>query len=109
MIINFDELEQLTIPNFRGGKGEVQANIFDDSLNKIMLGRVKPGSSIGMHAHDASSEIIYILQGEATSLCDGKTEKLSAGLCHYCPKGSEHDMINDGEEDLITLAVIPRQ
>ena len=40
-------------------------------------------------------------------LCDGEYEPLAAGSVHYCPKGHEHSLINDGTEDLEILAMIP--
>ena len=36
-------------------------------------------------------------------------ETVSAGGCHYCPKGHSHTMINNGKEDVIFFAVIPEQ
>ena len=51
--------------------------------------------------------MIFILSGAGKVLCDGEYESLSAGSCHYCPKGHEHSLINDGTEDLEILAMIP--
>ena len=68
-----------------------------------------PGASIGLHTHETSSEVIYILEGEGKVLYDGAYEAVSAGSCHYCPKGHTHSLINDSEKDLYFLAVIPEQ
>ena len=38
---------------------------------------------------------------------DGSAKELSAGMCHYCPMGHEHSLINDSDEDLIFFAVVP--
>ena len=38
---------------------------------------------------------------------DGSVEKLSAGDCHYCPRGSSHSFANEGSEDLVFRAVVP--
>ena len=65
--------------------------------------------SIGLHTHDTSSEIIYILKGRGKVLYDGGYEEVEEGLCHYCPKGHEHSLINDSDEDLIFFAVVPEQ
>ena len=40
--------------------------------------------------------------------CGGQ-ETLTAGDCHYCPKGHSHSLINGGGEDLVFFAVIPQQ
>ena len=107
MLIEFDKMEPQIIPHMRGGEKEVQARMYTDPQNKIMRGRLIPGASIGMHTHDTSSEIIYILSGKGRILYDGGCEPLEPGSCHYCPKGHEHSLINDGTEDLEILAMIP--
>lgn len=109
MILNFKEMEEKRLPEFRGGAGDTIAKLWTDELGKIMYGRLEPGSSIGLHRHETNSEIIYILRGEADFLYDEGTEKTSAGGCHYCPKGHAHSMINRGGEDLVFFAVIPEQ
>ena len=72
-----------------------------------MRGKLEPGSSIGLHTHEGSSETIYILSGTGKVLYDGEYEPLSAGSCHYCPQGHAHSLMNDSDGDLIFLAVVP--
>ena len=107
MLLNFDQIEEKVIPKMRGGEGEMITRMFVNEDTKIMRGRLTPGSTIGLHTHDTSSEIICILSGTGKVLCDGSYEPLSAGSVHYCPKGHEHSLINDGTEDLEILAMIP--
>lgn len=107
MKINFDEIKETVISQFRGGKKNTAAKIFADENNKIMYGSLEQGASIGMHTHDTSSEIIYILSGNAEILFDNDKENLSAGECHYCPKGHSHSLINAGSDNLIFFAVVP--
>lgn len=112
MQIIFDAMETTVIPHMRGGEKEVSAKMYTDAQCKIMRGTLIPGASIGLHTHDTSSEIIYILSGTGKVLCDGSYESLSAGSCHYCPKGHEHSLINDNGADGETLeffAVVPEQ
>lgn len=107
MLIDFSNMEEQVIPGFLGGEGTFHARMRVDELGKIMRAALEPGSSIGLHTHDTSSEIICILSGTGKVLCDGEYEPLSAGSVHYCPKGHEHSLINDGTEDLEILAMIP--
>ena len=107
MKVEFSQLEETVIPNFMRGEGSVRAKMRVDGNGKIMRGVLEPGSSIGLHTHETSSEIIYILSGTGKALCDGVYEDLSAGKCHYCPKGHTHSLINDGGEDLVFFAVVP--
>ena len=112
MLIEFDKIEPQIIPHMRGGEKEVQARMYTDPQNKIMRGRLLPGASIGMHTHETSSEIIYILSGKGKILYDGGCEPLEPGSCHYCPKGHAHSLINDspeGGEDLRFFAVVTEQ
>lgn len=107
MLLNFDQIEEKIIPKMRGGEGEMITRMFVNEDTKIMRGRLTPGSTIGLHTHEGDSEMIFILSGAGKVLCDGEYESLSAGSCHYCPKGHEHSLINDGTEDLEILAMIP--
>ena len=107
MLMRFDQIPETVIPHMRGGEGEVLARMFVNEDTKIMHGTLKPGCSIGLHTHETDSEMIYILSGGGKVLCDGVYEPLSAGSCHYCPKGHAHSLINDGGEDLVILAMIP--
>nr|WP_325183153.1 cupin domain-containing protein [uncultured Oscillibacter sp.] len=112
MLIEFDKMEPQIIPHMRGGEKEVQARMYTDPQNKIMRGRLIPGASIGMHTHETSSEIIYVLSGKGKILYDGGCEPLEPGSCHYCPKGRAHSLMNDspeGGEDLRFFAVVAEQ
>ena len=107
MLLDFDKIEEKVIPQFRGGEKETVTRMFTDPQVKIMRGKLAPGASIGLHTHETNSEIIYILEGEGKVLCDGAYESVEAGICHYCPKGHEHSLINDSQADLLFFAVVP--
>lgn len=109
MKVEFEKMEATILKNFNGGEKEVKAFMHIDELNKVFKGVLIPGASIGMHTHTTSSEIIYILKGNAKVICDGKEEILKAGDCHYCKKGSSHTFINDGTEDVEIFAVVCNQ
>ena len=108
-MIKFDEMEEKVICGFQGGEGDFHVRMQDDGLNRILRGCLAPGCSIGLHRHEASSEIIYILSGEGKVILDGEEERLTAGDCHYCKKGSAHTLISTGEEPLCFFAVVPQQ
>ena len=109
MIINFNEMEAEIIPHFKCGEKELEAKMFFDGSNRILYGRLKPNATIGMHTHDTSSEVIYVLSGEGVVKYDGGDERISEGMCHYCPKGHTHSLINDSVSDLVFFAVVPEQ
>lgn len=116
MILKFNEMELSRLPQFKGGEKELAANMFFDGTNRIFKGRLVPGASIGVHTHDDSCEVIFILGGKGTiyeSAPDGaqNTQPVKEGDCLYCPKGHTHSLSNpvSSEDDLVFYAVVPKQ
>lgn len=109
MLIDFSSMETEIIPRFMGGEGEIHAQMRVDERNRILHGILPPGSSIGYHTHETSSEIIYILSGTGKVEYDGGEEAVKAGQCHYCPKGHSHALINNSDGPLEFFAVVPNQ
>ena len=91
MIIDFDKISLSILPAFKGGEKEFAANMFFDGTNRIFKGRLIPGAGIGMHTHEDSMEVIFILEGnghitEKEPGSDIETSTpVSAGTCLYCP------------------------
>lgn len=109
MLIDFNKTDEVTIPHLNNGEGEVSAKMFMRPDNKIMISRLPKGTSIGLHEHKTSSEMNYVISGNGKAICDNEKEILTAGVCHYCPKGSSHSIINSGDEDLVLFTVVPEQ
>lgn len=109
MIIDFLNMEEKPTPEFKGGIGITNLRKFENELGKIIMGRLEPGATIGLHTHEGDSEVIYIISGNADFLYDDGTESVGPGGCHYCPKGHSHSMINNGKEDIVFFAVVPKQ
>lgn len=82
---------------------------FTDDRNMIMHGRLESGASIGLHTHEGNCEMFYIIEGTGKVLMDGEYERVEAGVCHYCPKGHTHSLINDSDSDLVFFAVVAEQ
>lgn len=92
--------------NFRGGEGELRTRNYVDSENKIMMSRLRPGASSGYHRHDGSSEIVHIISGRGHFRYDDTEEAFAPGCVHYCPMGHSHAMVNDGDDDVVYLAIV---
>ncbi len=107
MKLDFAHMEEQPLPQFKGGEKVTWVKLVSEQGARIMMGRLEPGASIGMHTHEGSSEAVYILSGTAKALCDGEEEVLGPGDCHYCPEGHAHSLINTGTGDLIIFAVVP--
>lgn len=106
MRIDFREMEERRMPGMNGGTGEMSAKLYMDEERKIIPCRIHVGGAIGIHRHESSDDINYILSGTGKAICDGREEALFAGVCHICPKGSEHSIINTGSDDLVMLTVV---
>lgn len=109
MILNFLTMEEKPMEHFKNGEGTVYLKLAADDQNRMMRGRLPQGATIGMHTHDTSSEVVYILSGTAKFIMDGQEEIVPAGNGHYCPKGHTHMLMNGGTEDVIFYAVVPQQ
>ncbi len=110
MIIDFSQIEEAVLKNFRGGEKDTNSKAFTDDLNnRIMYNRLESGASIGFHKHENDSEIVYIVKGCGKAIYDDEHKDIQAGVCHYCPKGHSHSLINNSNQDLEFFAVIVQQ
>ena len=95
----------------RGGDGTVDIHhILDDEdlpKNSRLFARIvlRPGCSIGEHAHTGEAELFYVLSGMGIALDGGQTREVGAGDVLATANGS-HAIKNVGSEDLEMLAVI---
>ena len=106
MLIDFNEVKEIHMPGMNNGTGEMTARMYMDDKGKIIPCAIHAGGSIGMHSHPTSDDINYILSGTGKAVCDGTEEILNPGTCHICLKGSEHSIINTGDEDLVMLTIV---
>ena len=88
------------------GTGMITAKMYMDAQGKIISCAIHKGGSIGVHKHETSDDINYVLSGYGKATCDGKEEILSPRTCHICKKGSEHSIENTGNEDLVLLTFV---
>lgn len=110
MVIRQADIEISHLENFKGGEKHLEAKMFFDGTNRILTNaRLIPGASIGMHTHEDSCEVIFILEGRGSLLEDGTKKEVQAGDCLYCPKGGSHSLVNDSGSDLLFCAVVPLQ
>lgn len=106
MLINFNEIKGITVPGMNNGTGTMTAKMYMDEQGKIIPCVIHTGGSIGLHKHETSDDINYVISGNGKAICDGREENLNAGTCHICKKGSEHSIINTGNEDLVFLTIV---
>lgn len=106
MLIDFNKKDEMTIPGMNNGTGTMSAKMYMEEQGKIIPCSIHVGGSIGLHKHETSDDINYVISGNGKALCDGNEEILLPGTCHICKKGSTHSIINTGDEDLVLLTIV---
>ena len=109
MINDYNQMEWTENPGFKGGEGIFYNKMFTDGVNKMMQGKLPSGASIGYHKHEGTCEMIFILEGEGKVIDDDTEYPVRPGECLYCQEGHSHSLINNGSEDLVFIAVVPKQ
>lgn len=108
MILDFHSLSPAVVPHFKGGEGEAQVRTaVSDGMGRILTLTLPVGSSIGLHTHTGNCEIIYVLSGSGRCIDDDAEYPVTAGMCHYCPEGHTHSIVNTGDTELKLLGVLP--
>lgn len=95
-------------PISRAARARPIVRKFDDPRMGAVVRLTLPvGSSIGLHTHTGNCEVIYILSGSGQCIDDDTQYPVAAGMCHYCPEGHTHSIVNTGDTPLELLGVLP--
>lgn len=98
--------------NANGGVGRVVIkHILDE---KELNGKCKmfaevtiaPGHSLGYHVHHGESETYYIVKGQGEYNDNGTLRQVAAGDRTFTPDGFGHGIANNGDTDLVFMALI---
>ena len=112
MIRKNEEFKAELRENMRGGEGVVEITNFvtPDVLNDKgrLFGTIvlKPGCGIGYHIHENDTELFYVLEGKAVYSDNGETKEIVKGDLAICPAGTGHSVKNEGNEDVVLMALI---
>ena len=109
MILDYNTLPFEDIPHFKDGEGTFRVQMYFDGTTRIMHGFLAPGASIGLHRHEGTAEILFLVRGQGLLTEDGVQQTLHANQCTFCPEGHEHSLFNNGETDLEFYAAVPKQ
>ena len=90
MLIDFNVIDEMTIPGMNNGTGTMTARIYNNEKYRIIPTSIHPGGSIGIHKQSSGDDLNYVISGEGKAVCNGMEELLSPGVMHICPKESEH-------------------
>lgn len=106
MLIDFNGMKEMTIPGMNEGTGTMTFRMFNDDSYRIIPTAIHPGGSIGLHTQTSGDDMNFIISGTGKAICDGVEEELKPGVMHICPKGSEHSIVNTGNEDLVIITIV---
>lgn len=62
--------------------------------DQVFLGRVTyaPGTTVALHAHEASEQVMYVVDGSLTMTVAGETRELGPGDVCVVNRGVEHEL-----------------
>lgn len=66
---------------------------------QLVLMSLKPGEEIGEEVHELD-QFIRVEEGDGMAYLNGHTHPLHDGSAVIIPKGTRHNIVNTGEEDL---------
>jgi len=72
----------------------------------VGLGKFKSGQKCAPHKHNDSEEAYYILKGKGVVKVNEEKYEVSEGNVVFVPKGFTHQIMNDGEEDLVFIWIM---
>ena len=111
----FIEQEVIHAKNKAGGKGEItiakvlSPTELDGKADMFAKVTIPPGCSIGVHEHHGNTETYHILQGKALYNDNGNEVEIGVGTTTFCPDGEKHGIENNGQDDLVFMALILRK
>ena len=115
MVRKASDAEVTITENMRGGLGKIEltqlaerGELYDKSRLFAKL-TIKPGCSVGYHVHENEMEAYHIISGIGTYDDNGKTVELRPGDTSITLAGQGHGIVNNGDEDIVMIALIIMQ
>lgn len=90
-----DDIEKLTKEN-----SYFRKVLFTGKHSQLVLMSLKPGEEIGLEVHDKVDQFFRVDSGSGVVVIDGEKSEIKDGFAVVVPAGSEHNIVNSGEDDL---------
>jgi mannose-6-phosphate isomerase-like protein (cupin superfamily) len=90
-----DNIDKATIENENYRKV-----LFTGTQSQLVLMNIKPGTEIGSEVHEKGDQFLRVEKGSGKAVLNGKKMEFKTNDAVVIPAGTEHNIINDGEEDL---------
>lgn len=79
--------------------------LYTGKYSQLVLMSIKPGDDIGVEVHEAVDQFFRIEQGSGKVVINGVEHPVKDAFAFIVPAGAEHNVINDGTEDLKLYSV----
>lgn len=115
MIIKAEDRKHSVRQNPCGGEGTIyglgsvcaEEPIANTRFSMAAQMTLAPGSSVGLHTHNADEELYYIVSGHGSYIKnDGAKENIGPGDVTITRKGEQHSILADKNEPVVFFAVI---
>lgn len=73
--------------------------LFTSNYSQLVLMSIEPGDDIGAEVHGLD-QFVAVVEGEAEGVIDGEKQTLEAGDGLVIPAGTEHNVVNTGDQPL---------
>lgn len=74
--------------------------IFTTNNSQLVLMSLLPGEDIGMEVHEDNDQFFRVDKGTGVVIIAGVETPISDGFAIVIPKGTEHNVINNGSDSL---------
>lgn len=74
--------------------------LFTGKYAQLVVMSLLPGEDIGMEVHDTVDQFFRIEEGKAKIVMNGEETLLEDGMAAIVPAGTEHNVVNVGDESL---------
>jgi mannose-6-phosphate isomerase-like protein (cupin superfamily) len=95
----------------RGGVGTLLQHILvketpGSSIRAVVINRLPPGCTVGLHSHHGEEDFYYCLSGEGVVVDNGTEHPFVPGVLQITRDGESQAVRNTGQQDLVLLAAL---
>jgi quercetin dioxygenase-like cupin family protein len=101
-LTGLDQIPQEAVSHNPAIKKQVMLRLGDlPHLTNFSQARFAPGQVAKNHHHEDMAEVFFVEAGRGTITIDGTPYALVPGVCVAVEPGECHEVVNDGEQELV--------
>ncbi len=108
VVVQPDEGPSYWQPTPANGHADPKLYAANTDFDGLSMGyqTIAPGGRVHPHSHDKNVELLICFSGSGRILLDGEPHELVPGTACFLGYGVTHEIINQGEDDLVLMWVI---